>query len=116
MIRFTLMAWLTFWIPVSAIDFLFGSPPNILLIVSELPFVEAVIAAAPELVRTAYQRQQRPPRYELYDLRTDPHEWTNLADTPRHASVKADLAKWLPKTDAPDVSPRAKRKSKAQTR
>jgi hypothetical protein len=48
---------------------------------------------------------------ELYDHQNDPHEWTNLADRPEYASVKADLAKWLPKADAPNVSPRAKRKA-----
>jgi arylsulfatase A-like enzyme len=52
---------------------------------------------------------------ELYDHRHDPHEWTNLADRPEYASVKADLAMWLPKTDAPSVSPGEKRKRKPQT-
>lgn len=28
---------------------------------------------------------------ELYDLQTDPHEWTNLAEDPRHAAVKKRL-------------------------
>jgi hypothetical protein len=36
---------------------------------------------------------------ELYDETKDPYEWTNLADTPASAAVKADLAQWLPKTD-----------------
>jgi arylsulfatase A-like enzyme len=40
---------------------------------------------------------------ELYDRRTDPHEWTNLAAEPRLAGVKSDLAKWLPKVDKPPV-------------
>lgn len=38
---------------------------------------------------------------ELYDHRQDPHELTNLASDARHQSTKLDLAKWLPKTDAP---------------
>jgi choline-sulfatase len=42
---------------------------------------------------------------ELYNHQSDPHEWTNLAGRPEHVSVKTDLAKWLPKTDAPNVSP-----------
>ena len=33
---------------------------------------------------------------ELYDLRADPNEWTNVADDPRFAPVKRDLARWLP--------------------
>jgi arylsulfatase A-like enzyme len=43
---------------------------------------------------------------ELYDHRTDPHEWTNLAGKPEHAAVKKELAAWLPKTNVPDA-PRA---------
>lgn len=40
---------------------------------------------------------------ELYDHATDPNEWTNLASRPESAPIKADLAKWLPKSDAPAV-------------
>jgi len=38
---------------------------------------------------------------ELYDLRSDPNEWTNLARDSRHAGVIADHARWLPRADAP---------------
>ena len=31
---------------------------------------------------------------ELYDHRRDAHEWTNLAASPDHAVVKAELARW----------------------
>ena len=41
-------------------------------------------AAAPE-VRNAYRAMERPPRWELYDLKTDPFEWRNLADDPARA-------------------------------
>jgi arylsulfatase A-like enzyme len=37
---------------------------------------------------------------ELYDHHSDPHEWRNLADSPAHAAVKADLAARLPVVDA----------------
>lgn len=37
---------------------------------------------------------------ELYDHKTDPHEWTNLAGQATCADVKARLARYLPKTDA----------------
>lgn len=38
---------------------------------------------------------------ELYDEVADPYEWTNLAAKPEFAATKAELAKWLPKTNAP---------------
>lgn len=40
---------------------------------------------------------------ELYDHDTDPQEWKNLAADAKYASVKAALAKSLPKTDAKDA-------------
>ncbi|MES2692405.1 MAG: sulfatase [Verrucomicrobiota bacterium] len=33
---------------------------------------------------------------ELYDHRTDPNEWRNLAADPAYAAIKADHARWLP--------------------
>ena len=38
---------------------------------------------------------------ELYDESVDPYEWTNLADDPKFAAIKSELAKWLPAHDAP---------------
>lgn len=40
---------------------------------------------------------------ELYDLRTDPNEWANLASDPRYADQKRDLKAMLPKIDRPAV-------------
>jgi len=37
---------------------------------------------------------------ELYDHETDPYEWTNLADDPKFAERKKQLAAWLPKENA----------------
>lgn len=37
---------------------------------------------------------------ELYDMRRDPNEWTNLASDPQHAVTKATLKKWLPAKSA----------------
>ncbi len=47
---------------------------------------------------------------ELYDHTSDPNEWINLATKPEFASVKAELSKQLPMTDAPNRSTKAKRK------
>ena len=38
---------------------------------------------------------------ELYDMRTDPREWHNLAAKPEHAAVIAEHNKWLPAKDSP---------------
>lgn len=46
---------------------------------------------------------------ELYDHRDDPNEWNNLAGRPEFDGIRADLAKWLPKTDAPSRSAKAGR-------
>jgi len=61
---------------------------------------------------------------ELYDETADPLEYTNLAGKPEHAARKAELAKWLPKTNTPDLpsggggegdeSKKAKRKAKKE--
>lgn len=40
---------------------------------------------------------------ELYDLKADPNEWTNLASKPEHAAQKKELARWLPKIDKAPV-------------
>ena len=34
---------------------------------------------------------------ELYDHKTDPNEWHNLADSTEHASIKKKMARLLPK-------------------
>jgi len=40
---------------------------------------------------------------ELYDHRSDPNEWNNLANDTGQAKRKAQLAKWLPTIDAPEA-------------
>jgi arylsulfatase A-like enzyme len=44
---------------------------------------------------------------ELYNERTDPYEWTNVASKAEFAKVKQDLAKYLPATNAPPVESNA---------
>ncbi len=38
---------------------------------------------------------------ELYDLRADPNEWTNLVNQPKHARVIREHAQWLPRVNLP---------------
>ncbi len=40
---------------------------------------------------------------ELYDHRTDPYEWTNLATNQTTLAVQTELAKKLPKLNQPDI-------------
>ena len=46
---------------------------------------------------------------ELYDMRKDPNEWTNLAQDNRYAGVIKAHARWLPKTNLPAVAGSAQR-------
>jgi choline-sulfatase len=39
---------------------------------------------------------------ELYDHWNDELEWHNLADKPEYHTIKQELARWLPPSDAPD--------------
>ena len=50
---------------------------------------------------------------ELYDLQTDPNEWTNLAAKKELAPVKQQLARWIPTVNADPARSAAPRKSKA---
>ena len=40
---------------------------------------------------------------ELYNHESDPYEWTNLASDKKFASVKAEFAKWSPKTNVAEL-------------
>jgi N-sulfoglucosamine sulfohydrolase len=67
------------------------------------------IAAAPDYVRESYATYLNPPRYELYDLDSDPYEWKNLAEDRRHVGqlnrLKKAFAKWQDETDDPHSDP-----------
>ena len=69
---------------------------------------QAIAAARPE-VRAAYAVMEKPPRYELYDLQNDPHEFHNLATEPAHAATLADLQQrlttWREQTHDPLLDP-----------
>jgi len=55
----------------------------------------AAIAKAPEIVRLAYKRMEKPDRWELYDLEKDPFEFDDLSGDPAHASVLLELQQAL---------------------
>ena len=66
-------------------------------------------ATASKAVQAAWQVWKRPPRYELYDLQTDPHEWQNLAEDPQHAATLermiGALHDWQKRTRDPFADP-----------
>ena len=57
------------------------------------------------LVREIFDRYMNPPKYELFDLQKDPHEFHNLADQPKYAAklkeLQTSLKDWMRRTDAP---------------
>ncbi len=76
------------------------------------------IEAASDTVREAYHRMQRPPRFELYDLQSDPYEFRNLAGSDEHAAVfedlKQHLATWREQTRDPLLDPANLERLKAE--
>ena len=46
---------------------------------------------------------------ELYDMKNDPNEWSNLAGKPEYAAVIEEHKKWLPKIDLPPAPNSASR-------
>jgi len=51
---------------------------------------------------------------ELYDLNNDPDEFTNLAADPQFAEIKSNLARWLPKQNAPSLQVPGGKKKKGE--
>lgn len=76
------------------------------------------IEAAPDTVREAYHRMERPPRFELYDLQSDPYEFRNLANSNEHAAIFEDLkqrlAAWRQQTKDPLLVPAKLERLKAE--
>ena len=68
-----------------------------------------VIASAEPKVRAAYDLMHQPPRYQLYDLKSDPFEFQNLATDPAYADVLQDLQNrlnhWREETNDPLLDP-----------
>ncbi|MEM7231169.1 MAG: sulfatase [Planctomycetota bacterium] len=79
-----------------------------------------VIAEARPEVRGAYARMRQPPRYELYDLQSDPYEFRNLANSPDQAKTLNELREaletWRKKTSDPLLSPEILRRATAEVR
>ncbi len=65
----------------------------------------ASVADAPEDVQSAYRRMRHPPRFELYDLESDPYEFRNLADLPEYSgtlrTLHQNLLAWRRRTADP---------------
>ncbi|MDP0496414.1 MAG: sulfatase [Verrucomicrobiota bacterium JB024] len=74
----------------------------------DAPWPYAALTTAGENNHAVSTSQWRYLRYfngdeELYKIREDPNEWTNLAGDPVYASVKTELARFLPETNAPNA-------------
>jgi hypothetical protein len=76
------------------------------------------IDSAPDDIRMAYLRMKTPPAYELYDLKTDPYEFRNLATDPEYAEslarLKAKLSQWRTQTSDPLLKPANLKRLKAE--
>jgi len=63
------------------------------------------INQADEPIRSAYLNMERPPAYELYDLKSDPYEFNNLVHSPEHAQtllqLQQELQGWRERTNDP---------------
>ena len=74
------------------------------------PGLQKVIAQAEEPVRSAYALMKQPPEFELYDLKSDPFEFRNLANNGTHENhlnlLKQNLEKWRKETDDPFLDPK----------
>ena len=80
----------------------------------QTPRKRAVLISSYEGNHAVRSRDWRYIRYadgaeELYDHRTDPAEYINLAGDPRYAKQLSELAQHIPDSPAPEVIPRKQR-------
>ena len=73
-----------------------------------MPTEEALVKADLK-IQEGYNAWEQAPVAELYDLKTDPYEFDNVADKPEYAAVKGRLLKalrdWQEETNDPLVDP-----------
>ena len=72
------------------------------------------LAGASKQTKTGYARWLKPPEYQLYDLRNDPHEWSDLASDPIHVATKKRLQTALKEWQADTRDPLADPKKMAR--
>ena len=65
------------------------------------------LVGATEQTKAGYARWLKPPEFQLYDLKTDPYEWTDLSNNPKHADAKHRLQTALKKWQANTCDPLA---------
>ena len=67
------------------------------------------VEKAPEAVQLAYENMKMPLEFELYDLKSDPNEWNNLAGKKEYVEVflrlKKVLRTWQEETTDPMIDP-----------
>lgn len=67
------------------------------------------LAGASEQTKAGYARWMNPPEFQLYDLKSDPYEWSDLASDPDQAQTKARmltaLQEWQVETHDPMLDP-----------
>lgn len=82
--------------------------------------LNAVISQSRPAVKAAYQLMRTPPRFQLYDLENDPHEFHNLANDLSHANILKDLqerlALWRTSSYDPLTDPKKLRQLTAEIR
>lgn len=82
------------------------------------PGLQADIDSGPASIRRAYETMRRPPRWELYDLQADPHEFANLAESPEHQEqlnrLQRELSRWRTETADPMRDPQNVKRLKAE--
>lgn len=92
--------------------------PGYRFTLAHLKLTQADIDAAPAHVRAAYARMARPPQYEFYDLRADPHEFHDLSGDAAHATAFAELKRqlqhWREQTNDPLLDPQNLARLKAE--